>query len=813
MAPKTGTKRSAPPSLVGVEDISGHLSVLHAVQAPSKKRKLAPPQKDKTASASKKYTIKPKEKGKEKAADRGTIPIPVFDEDLELSDQDLEVLQEYGGAASFLGSLDQTAISRSKKETERLRQLNKPTRKAPEKDDLPSLDSHDEEEDDWSSDLPSDDDDFSDEGSDLAFQSSDLDSDAEMPYEIVPRNHRPSWESPTEQSIEKLPIKLPDGRIQKTGVKLKPSPTSEDTDDPSDDSDKDEAPELPAREDVSTGARFGRPAVVDVVSSKSRATRIQAAKDQIAGICQEIVADPENSLGLLRRLHTFSLAEISTPTHPEPVENDVIIRKLAILSQLAVFKDIIPGYRIRSLTEKEQSEKVSQMVARTRDWEQGLVAVYQTYLRSLEGELKAKSELASIALNAMCTLLVEQTHFNFRVNLMSCIIARLSRKSWDKASFIFFTKHTSDQCLDAINKVFRADLTGEASLEIVRLLNRMIKERRFNVHPTVLSCLLRLRLKTELGVRASESHTDKLEPVKKNSYAKDAARRAKGKPTAQPHLSKKARKALKEKQEIDREFREAEAEVDKEQRAATHTETLKLLFVLYFKIIKNPHPTPLLSAALHGISKYAHLVNIDFFKDLLKVLKELVTRDSEYNGDAESDAVSTDVEQRLQCIVTAFELLSGQGEALNIDLSDFGTALYALILPLSLITLGTRLTDMLFRALDIVFSPRTFGAAAPPWRAAAFAKRLLTASLHWPSAAALRSVEFVNGLLAKDPKLSALLSTEERALDGTYRPDVDDPQLCNPLGTCLWELVALGAQHWDPRVRAEAQKVIVSARE
>jgi nucleolar complex protein 3 len=82
------------------------------------------------------------------------------------------------------------------------------------------------------------------------------------------------------------------------------------------------------------------------------------------------------------------LSKISTPSHPDPVENDLFVRKLAILSQLAVFKDIIPGYRIRSLTEKEKGEPVSQMVARTREWEQGLVASYQSYLRSLEAELK-----------------------------------------------------------------------------------------------------------------------------------------------------------------------------------------------------------------------------------------------------------------------------------------------------------------------------------------------------------------------------------------------------------------------------------------
>ena len=95
-----------------------------------------------------------------------------------------------------------------------------------------------------------------------------------------------------------------------------------------------------------------------------------------------------NQLGLLRRLHTFSLANITTPSHPEPVANDPMIRKMAMLSQLAVFIDILPGYRIRPLTDIEKSEKVSQAVQRTRDYEQGLVSIYQTYLRELDAQLK-----------------------------------------------------------------------------------------------------------------------------------------------------------------------------------------------------------------------------------------------------------------------------------------------------------------------------------------------------------------------------------------------------------------------------------------
>ena len=124
-------------------------------------------------------------------------------------------------------------------------------------------------------------------------------------------------------------------------------------------------------------------------------------------------------------------------------------------------------------------------------------------------------------------------------------------------------------CLSAVIDIFRADLTGMPSLEIVRLLNRMIKEKKFNVNPKVLSCLLHLRVKTELSTRASESVVEKPDNQKTLPKGKIAARRAKRKPTAQPHLNKRMKKLLKENKDIEREFREAEAEVDKEERAIT----------------------------------------------------------------------------------------------------------------------------------------------------------------------------------------------------------------------------------------------------
>ena len=54
-----------------------------------------------------------KSKGKEKAADRTFIPIPVRgDDEYELSDDDLQALEEYGNALSFLHTLDEKGIAR-----------------------------------------------------------------------------------------------------------------------------------------------------------------------------------------------------------------------------------------------------------------------------------------------------------------------------------------------------------------------------------------------------------------------------------------------------------------------------------------------------------------------------------------------------------------------------------------------------------------------------------------------------------------------------------------------------------------------------
>ena len=186
-------------------------------------------------------------------------------------------------------------MRRSKVETERLHKLNKPQR-SKVADDLPSIDSaSDDGGGSWGSSDP-----------DMSFSSDDeeesdgppvshSDSDEEKSYELQPRKRVQSRDSDDERRnrIERLPIKTAAGRIVKTGAR---ETVIEEQDSESEEEVRTKRPPKEPKSTVATAARFGRPAPVDVISTKSRKARIEAAKDQIASICQEIIADPENSV-------------------------------------------------------------------------------------------------------------------------------------------------------------------------------------------------------------------------------------------------------------------------------------------------------------------------------------------------------------------------------------------------------------------------------------------------------------------------------------------------------------------------------------
>lgn len=189
-------------------------------------------------------------------------------------------------------------------------------------------------------------------------------------------------------------------------------------------------------------------------------------------------------------------------------------------------------------------------------------------------------------MNCACGLISAVPHFNFRSQLLKIIVERVSVKTVDE----LFVK-----CRTALEELLRNDDDGAASFEAVQLLAKMLRAKDFNVDESVLNTFLSLRLLSELDVKASRETVDNPNKRKK----KDRAFR-----------TKKARKLEKERQISEKEMNEADATVSHEEREERQSETLKLVFGTYFRILKE-RPLGLMGATLEGLAKWGsyHIPN------------------------------------------------------------------------------------------------------------------------------------------------------------------------------------------------------------
>ncbi|KAF8931226.1 hypothetical protein BGZ58_007749 [Dissophora ornata] len=801
------------------------------------------------------------------------IVVPNFEvsEEVEIDEEDIEFFKENIQHSGFLSKMDTVKLAKN----EIIKAKKKTTMGALKKgpvdqtaDDVDSEpDSEDSAEDSDLEGMDIDMDDDSDEPmSDEEFEMADghyedaeeddseededsriVDSDDEQDYEQAPRRAE-GW---TEKGSTRLPIKLADGRIKEVkDDRVRPSELKKMEEEQEDDEvvDSDFAEEEDEEEEEEEEEE--EPEVAKKVPKK---VLLAQKKEEMATMAQTIIADPEANVGQLRKLRAMS---------QDPSD---VIKKLAMLTQLAVYKDILPGYRIRPLTDKEQGVTVSKEVAKLRDYEQSLLQNYQNYLQSLEKVLaqdrsgkeeetaeadsrskavsltapapaagslaeseaskKAKSDLATVSIHCMCNLLTSVTHFNFRLNLMTALIARMSRRRWSVLS---------ETCSKALKEVFAEDESGEVSLDAVKLITKMIKSKSYLIHPNVINVFLTLRLKEELPTR--QGGDDDGNPRKRKKKEK-------------VHISKKNRKLLKAKKEVEVEMKEAEAVVDKEEKMRMQTETLKLVFVTYFRILKHAPGSTLLPAVLEGLAKFAHLINVDFFTDLVEVLKRIMVG----GPDAQSFDSYSPANRRTQllCIITAFRLLQGQGEALNIDLKAFYNEFYTSLLTVAmnpdiegnvfeaaeasvkekekqklaakaqwkgkhvkktvedevLVLLDTD-RELILKGFELLFFS-TKG-KIPVIRSASFLKRIAIASLQFPNKSMKDFLAIMKKLVQKQPQLDQLLtgSDEDRAGNGVYLPALNDPELCNPMAASLWEF-ELMKSHFDPKVRQLARELAV----
>ncbi|KAJ4512899.1 hypothetical protein HRR83_005241 [Exophiala dermatitidis] len=650
------------------------------------------------------------------------------------------------------------------------------------------------------------------------------DWDLEQEYEQRARNKK-------QKESNRLPIKTAEGRLERVQEATHAKSQDEDDSDSflgsGSENEEDDAADSP-------------PTETEPVPQIPVKQQILSAKEEIARLAGHLNEDPEEHAGAFKKL-----AQIGGPGSP------VAVQKLSLAAQAAVYKDVIPGYRIRAYKDEDLGSKVSKDVRRTRQYEHSLVTGYQSYVKRLASLAKAKksdpdaSALRSVAISCVCTLLLSVPHFNFRTELLNVLVHELASRE-ATPDFV--------KCIETLEKFFEQDDDGAPSLEAVSLLSKMMKAKDYRTREEVLNTFFHLRLLSELAPTSNQSEKpgdiSKLhgKKVKKEKFE---------------HRSKKERKLARERKAVEKDMREASALVNYEEREKMQSETLKIVFVVYFRILKARVPE-LMGAVLEGLAKYAHLINQDFFGDILEALKDIISQaDAASKGELELDLDDETAQQELDgetvrnrtresllATQTAFTLLSGQdvskaASSLHLDLSFFTSHTYRSLYPLALdadIELGPkslRLADPHITAteqrqqtsstnnrvnistpillLTRVLSSILLTPSQPPTTlaTASFFKRLLTVSLQLPEKSAL----VVLNLLAKiadkhGRKIEALWYSDERKGDGVFRGESETIEGTNVLatGSGVWEMELL-RKHFCPKVKeqvAAIDKIIAS---
>ena len=550
--------------------------------------------------------------------------------------------------------------------------------------------------------------------------------------------------------------------------------------------------------------------------------QVMNAKINLAKIAAQINEDPEGNVDALNKL-----AEYSKSSH-------FTIVKLGLATQVAVYRDIMPGYRIQPLATNDKHERVSKEVRRLRHFEQTLVKSYGAFVQGLASFAKGDSVVSpneslsasSAAVTCACNLLLAAPHFNFRKELLKVIIESLFRRGSDFAY---------QKCIDTLETLFREDEDGMPSFEAVTLLVKSIRDRRYSVHERVINVFLHLRLLSEFSSKASIERVDKFPSEEHRSEKRKSQRHFR---------TKRQRKLIKEEKRLDKDFREADAIVSHEHRDKLQADTLKSVFGLYFRILKE-RTGHLMGPVLEGLAMYAHLINQDFFGDLLEVLRHLINEcdlveTTELSEDGASlvnaSMVGSQKPERssLLCINTAIALLAGQDVAksassLGLDLTYFTDHLYTTLfnhvmnpdiegsnhmkelsnakdtdlLPPeqkrrspSRINVQTTAV-LLIRALSCSLTPRS----TSPLRLAAFIKQLYIGSLQLPERSCSAFMALLNDLTRdQGRKVAPLWTTEERKGDGVFDALTKNPGASNPFATNIWDGELL-KHHFCPAVR------------
>lgn len=460
------------------------------------------------------------------------------------------------------------------------------------------------------------------------------------------------------------------------------------------------------------------------------------------------------------------------------------IRELAIVSLTEVFINIVPGYNIRELTEHEKKQPMKKETRGLVMYEQNVLECYQKFIKMLSknltglfktGNKKSSTEMIpSISLRmsilsyrCLCNILQNLSHFNCLEEIVNSLLKLTNTQD----------KQIVDEICNSIVETFKKDYEFKISLKIVKIIAQFVHQKKCYVYPDLVATFLHLNIKeVDFGnneMREKHQRKEIKRKIPMNSYK-----------------HKTQRKFDKQVRKLEVELEEALTNKNIASKLKFSTETMKFVFLTYFRILKRMPDTSLLGPVLEGLNKYVHLINIEFLDELFVIMGKLVRQPQ------------LKLTETLQCIRTTCTILVGQGQILNIDLNHLYRSLYSSIPRICFETKKSALDKQMELFIDcmellIIKNRRNM----PINRVISFTKRLLIVALVLPTQYALTMLAIVRQIFSSFPGLRCLADEDDVVATGLHNLDGNDPDQCATSGTSFIDELAALTKHHNPTVR------------
>lgn len=465
---------------------------------------------------------------------------------------------------------------------------------------------------------------------------------------------------------------------------------------------------------------------------------------ELATLAKQIIAAPEEHHAGLRRLMLLC----------ESAGKDAKLRALSFGTNTAVYRDIIPAYPIRELTETEKATKVSKEVAAMRAYEQSLLKSYGRFIAHCKSEFASECDLTAFQSLVQLTRSVSIRSFNFFESILTVISVAAAGHQSAKI------RQAACTCLQ---RLFEEDgpSAGDGRLTMlsVKCIAAVLRDRDYRLpDDSLFRALAAVQLRREDSALGSSAEHD----------GHRAAERALS------HLSKKQRKEAKAVKKDATKKAIADRAESRKQQCRWARETRDQLFGILFGYVKKQRaiqPDTLI-ACLRAVGRHAGFLGVEYYAALTSTVKQMLESGTRY------------LALILACVTTVVSAGEAQDTvgAGALDLKFYHALLYRALRfgpgsweEAELLAVKNDFCD----AFSLLFLNKR---QIPRERVAAFAHRLVAATMGTKAGdLRLMFVEQLRGLFAEHPGIAPLLDVDGEPLEaGQYLPNCDDPDICRP---------------------------------